>query len=254
MSLAAIQRDFRCWLIDAPNQMKTRAIAGSGLDVYHNAYRVRLSDCLRETFEKVFLWLGEDAFLAAARAHIEHTPPHGWTLGVYGAGFDHTLRALYPNDPEVAELASLDWALCRAFDGSDADTVASTALASIDWDVAVLSLVPTAQIFDAVTNAGAIWSALSAGESPPAAALLPAPAAILVCRQGLTPCFRTVDAIEHQALKMIAAGKTFGAVCAALVERSGPDTGVQQAGAMLGQWLHDGLISDAKWCVAAARS
>lgn len=254
MSLAAIQRDFRCWLIDAPNQMKTKTIAGSGLDVYHNAYRVRLTDCLRETFEKVLLWLGEEAFLEAARDHIERTPPHGWTLGVYGMGFDHTLRTLYPDDPEVADLARLDWALCRAFDGADADTVASTGLVEIDWDLAVLRLIPTVRIFDTVTNAGAIWSALSAGENPPAVAVLPAPGAILVWRQDLTPCFRTVDAIEHQALKMIAAGKTFGAVCAALVARSGPDTGVQQAGAMLGQWLHDGLISDAKWCVAAARS
>ena len=76
MNLAAIQRDFRCWLIDAPNQMKTRAISGCGLDVYHNAYRVRLTDCLRETFEKVLLWLGEEAFLEAARDHIEtHAAP-----------------------------------------------------------------------------------------------------------------------------------------------------------------------------------
>lgn len=244
MSLAAMQRDFRAWLLDAPNDMACRIVAPSGLDVYHNAYRVQLADCLRETFEKVFLWLGEGAFLAAARSHIERTRPHGWTLGVYGAGFDHTLAALYPDDPEVAELARLDWALCRAFDGPDAGTVLPIALAEIDWDRVVLKLVPTVRIFDAATNAGAIWSALSADDNPPAAALLPAPGAMLVWRQDFTPCFRTMEAIERDALEMVTAGKTFGAVCLALSVRSGEEAGVQQAGAMLGQWLQNGLICD----------
>lgn len=242
MSLAEMQRDFRAWLLDAPSDIERRTVARHGLDVYHNAYRVRLADCLQETFEKVFLWLGEDAFLAAARTHIERTPPHGWTLGIYGAGFDHTLAALYPHDPEVAELARLDWALCRAFDGPDAGAVLPTALGAIDWDRAVLKLVPTVRIFGAETNAGAIWSALSAGDNTPAAAMLPAPGAMLVWRKDFTPCFRTIEAIEHEALGMVTAGNIFGAICAALVERSGPDAGVQQAGAMLGQWLQNGLI------------
>jgi hypothetical protein len=242
MSLAEMQRDFRAWLLDAPNGIERRATPRCGLDVYHNAYRVQLADCLRETFEKVFLWLGEDAFLVAARTYIEGTPPHGWTLGAYGADFDRTLAALYPGDPEVAELARLDWALCRAFDGPDARTVLPAALGATDWDRAVLRLVPTTRIFGAATNAGAIWSALTAGDTPPAAAMLPAPGAMLVWRQDFTPCFRTIEAIEQEALELVTAGKTFGAVCSALVAKLGPDAGVQQAGTMLGQWLHNGLV------------
>jgi hypothetical protein len=244
MNLAAMQRDFRGWLTDAPAAMEqwVDADARPGLAVYHNAYRVQLVDCLRDTFEKTLLWLGDDAFTDAAREHIESTPPHGWTLGVYGDGFGQTLGGLYPDDPEVAELAWLDWALGRAFEGGDAAPVTPHVLAEVDWDTAGLVLSPTMQIAAARTNAGAIWSALSAQDDPPVAAMLPELGAMVVWRQDFTPCFRTVGAIEAFALERIVAGATFGTLCHALIERCGEDAGVSQAGALLGQWIGDGLI------------
>ena len=75
------------------------------------------------------------------------------------------------------------------------------------------------------------------------AALLPEPGAMLVWRQEFTPCFRTVEAIEAIALKHIIAGATFGALCLLLIERRGEQAGVSQAGALLGQWIGDGLIT-----------
>lgn len=245
MSLAAMQRDFRGWLLDAPVAMEqwVNADAQAGLAVYHNAYRVQLIDCLRDTFEKTLLWLGDDAFMDAARAHIESTPPHGWTLGVYGDGFTRTLGKLYPADPEVVELAWLDWALSRAFEGRDAAPVPADRLAVVDWDNAGLTFVPTMQIAAARTNACAIWSALSAQDDPPMAALLPEPSAMLVWRQGFTPCFRSIDAIEASALGHMSVGATFGALCHALIERCGEAAGISQASTLLGQWIGDGMIT-----------
>ena len=242
MTLAALQRDFRDWLINAPNGISQTPGMRAGLAIYHNGYRVRLCDSLRETFERLVLWLGEENFLAAAKSHIEGHPPRGWTLGVYGEDFPDTLAALYPDDPDIAELARLDWMLSRAFDGADA--VIQPMPDAIDWDNAILRFVPTFRVDAAHTNAGAIWSALSAGETPPAAARLPAPAMLLVWRQELTPCFRTIPADEQAALEMMQAGLRFGALCAALVEKLGLEAGVTQAGAYLGQWLADGLIAD----------
>ncbi len=164
-------------------------------------------------------------------------------MGVYGDGFDRTLSRLHPEDPEVAELAWLDWALSEAFEGADAAPLDPAALADVDWDNAVLTLVPTLRMGSAHTNAGAIWSALSAEIDPPAAAMLPESGAMLVWRQDFTPCFRTIEAIEHDALAQIGTGATFGALCSALIGRCGEDAGVTQAGALLGQWIGDGLIT-----------
>ena len=245
MTLAALQRDFRNSLIDVPVEMDQwmDEPARAGLAIYHNAYRVQLVDCMRETFEKTLLWLGDDTFTEAARTHIETTPPSGWTLGVYGEGFDRTLARLYPDDPEVTELPWLDWALSRAFEGPDAASLDPAKLVNMDWDNAVLKPVPTFRMGDAHTNAGAIWSALSAGNNPPAAAMLPEPGAMLVWRQDFTPCFRTIDAIERDALGLINAGESFGALCSNLIDRCGEEGGISLSGTLLGQWISDGLIA-----------
>lgn len=246
MSLLATQRSFRAALIGDLDDVAVHfgdEAAATGLAVYHNAYRVQLVDCLRETFERLDAWLGSEAFALAALAHIAEHPPHGWTLGVYGDRFDATLARLYPEDPEVAELAWLEWTLSTAFAGTDAAPLSAASLPTIDWDNARLDFVPTLQIGEATTNVGAIWSALSAGEMPPTAERLPAPAALLVWRQGYTPSFRTIDEDERQALALMLSGSTFGELCLAQVERWGADEGVSRAGKHLGQWLHDGLVT-----------
>jgi hypothetical protein len=244
MTLAALQRDFRDWLVGAPNGMADNPHLRAGLDVYHNAYRVRLCDSLRETFERLFLWLGEDRFLAAARAHIESHPPRGWTLGVYGADFPDTLAALYPDNPDIADLAQLDWMLSRAFDGSDGAAISQAALADADWETATFRFIPTISFGTMHSNAGAIWSALSAGERPPSAIPLPAPSPLLVWRQDLVPCFRILEPEEAAALNMMREGLPFNGLCTVQAENLGAEAGIAQAGAWLGQWLQDGLIAE----------
>ncbi|KQX20707.1 MULTISPECIES: HvfC/BufC N-terminal domain-containing protein [unclassified Sphingomonas] len=244
MSLVALQRDFRAWLVDGDTAAAARIgdRATAGLAVYQNNYRAQLVACLEEAFERVHAWLGDGAFRAAAAAHIDAAPPGHWTLDAYPSGFVATLAALYPDDPEVAELGWLDHALADAFAGPDAEPLALDVAAAIDWDAAVLPLSPTLAIADATTNAAAIWSALSAGEMPPPARRLDEPAALIVWRQGYAPCFRTIDARERRLLAQARAGRTFGDLCASLTDELGARGGIAAAGAVLGQWLRDGLI------------
>ncbi|MES2055365.1 MAG: DNA-binding domain-containing protein [Pseudomonadota bacterium] len=244
MSLIALQRDFRRHLLDEAGAVRSWVAPEAlvGLPVYHNAYRVQLTDCLAEAYPQLHAWLGGEGFVAAARCHVECTPPSGWTLGVYGVGFDRTLAKLYPDDPEIAELATLEWMLAEAFEGMDAEALSPVAIAAIDWDRARLSFVPTLRLEPACTNAGAIWSALSANAAPPGAAILPEPAAMLVWRQEFTPCFRTIETIERDALQKMAVGAGFADLCAWLVAARGEAAGVALAGAMLGQWFADGLV------------
>ncbi len=244
MNLLELQRDFIGWLGDASGEA-TRPLgsaAAAGLAVHQNNYRSQLVDGLSETFAKLRAWLGHAAFNEAAMAHIAQTPPHAWTLGAYGEGFDRMLAGLYPDDPEVAELAWLEWELCRAFEDTDSATLAAQELATIDWDHAELVLAPTLRIGRVTTNAGAICSALAAEQTPPAAMILPAPAAMLVWRQEFTPCFRTIEATEEEALRFIRNDASFSALCASLIEAQAESEGIARAAAFLSQWLRDGII------------
>lgn len=244
MSLIELQRDMRAWLTRDDPQAAARLAAPSapGLGVYQNNYRAQLVACLEETFERTLAWIGGAAFHDAVVAHIDRVPPSSWTLDAYGRDFPDTLALLYPDDPEVTELAWLDNALGEAFVGPDAGALTADDLAAIDWDGAILRLPPTLDIGPLVTNATAIWGALAEGGTPPAVTLLPETGAIMVWRQDAVSRFRAIDQYEHQSLLAVRAGMPFAMLCTALVDALDEEAGIARAGAMLGQWIGDGLI------------
>jgi hypothetical protein len=244
MNLAALQRDFRSWLTVEASDAAARFgdPAEPGLAVYLNNYRSQLMACLSESFATVRAWLGEAAFDAAAASHIDRLPPSNWTLDAYGREFPDTIDALYPEDREVGELAQLERDLGLAFVGQDAESLDLAALTQIDWNNATLELVATFSLLPVSTNAGAIWSAISAGETPPAAAVLDAPAVIAIWRKEYSPTFRTLEPVEAQAIFMVADGRTFGEICGAVIHKIGEVEGPQVAGNLLGRWISEGMV------------
>ena len=246
MTLLDLQRDMRAWLrsdSDTPVRRLGGASAAPGLRVYRNNHRASLIACLDESFARTRDWIGGAAFADAIDAHIARVPPSSWTLDAYPRDFPATLGGLYPNDPEVAELAWIEYALGEAFVAANAPTLAANELADRDWDRAILHFTPSLDLAEAHTNAAAIWSALGAGEMPPAAQILPEPGATLVWRAHDVSHFRTLDAQEFQAVLMARAGLSFARLCTALVDTLGQDEGVACTGKYLGRWLADGLLS-----------
>ncbi len=250
MKLLDVQRSFRDWLTAESDEAAARlgSAATPGLAVHLNTYRSQLLVCLGESFGVLRAWLGETAFEAAAATHIDRVPPSSWTLDAYAQDFPDTLSDLYPDDPEVGELARLERELSRIFVEVDCtpvtpDTVDPAHWQQIDWDRAILQLVPGFALLPVTTNAAAIWSAISNGLTPPPAASLDVPARLAVWRKGFTPRFRTLEPAEAVALDQVAGGITFGALCTLMIERSGDVEGPNLAGAWLGQWLRDGLIA-----------
>jgi Putative DNA-binding domain len=250
MKLLEVQRSFRDWLTAESDEAAARLgrAAAPGLAVHLNTYRGQLLSCLGETFGVVRAWLGETAFAAAAATHIDRVPPSSWTLDAYARDFPDTLSALYAADPEVGDLARLERVLADVFVATDCTPVTPGSVDQgewerIDWDRAVLHLVPGFALLPVTTNAAAIWSALSNSRPPPPAASLETPAQLALWRNGFTPSLRTLDPAEAAALEQIAGGCTFGALCALMIERCGAVEGSQLAGGWLGLWLRDGLIA-----------
>lgn len=241
-----MQRTFLDFLLDQPTDIPVAVNggAGPGLAVYHNAYSAQLIACLKDSYERLWAWLGDDAFEAAARHHITLHAPTSWTLGDYGSGFAHTIDTLYPEDPEVAEIAALDWALRRAFDGPDASPFDPSRLAEIDWDDAVIHFVPTLELLPVKTNCGAIWTAIAGGDEVPAAQMLPERGWARVWRVELQPHFATIEDTEREAIQCAASGLSFARLCDRLAEKIGVEEAVLLAGRYLSSWLQDGLIAD----------
>src|SRR4029077_8430639 len=142
MNLAALQRYFRSWLTVEASDAAARfgEHAAPGLAVYLNNYRGQLMACLVQSFGAVRAWRGNPAFDGAAATHIDRRPPHSWTLDAYAIEFPDTLDALYPQDPEVVDLARLERDLGLAFVARDASQLTLPDIALIDWSSAILEL------------------------------------------------------------------------------------------------------------------
>jgi hypothetical protein len=244
MTLADMQRDFQSWLTTASDDAARRLGGGAmaGLSVYQNNYRAQLVGCLEESFPWVRVWLGEDTFLHAAISHIDSHPPHSWTLDAYPGDFNETLRALYPDNPDLHELAWIEHALADAFVAPDAEPLPLETLSAIDWDTARLRLAPSFLSHVATTNAESIWSALWEQKTPPESEMLSEPGGLIVWRRRYTSCLKQVDALEYDALLHLRENGEFAALCDMLVDRLGNEEGVARAGTLLAGWLGSELI------------
>ncbi|QUN32438.1 putative DNA-binding domain-containing protein (plasmid) [Cupriavidus sp. KK10] len=245
MSLAALQKDFHAWLTTtSPDAAQRIAPAATGgLAVYQNNYRAQLVGCLETSYPRVHEWMGDEAFLATAVAHIASHPPHAWTLDAYADGFGETLAARYPDNPDLHELAWIEHAMSQSFIAADAAPLAPDALQDVDWDAARLVLAPSVRIRTATTNAGDTWSALSDGVALPESEMLAAPAGLVVWRRAFGCYLHQVDALERDALTLMQNDGRFDTLCEWLVERLGEDDGIARAGALLGNWLGSDLIA-----------
>ena len=245
MSLLELQQDFRHWLIaESPDvELRMGGRAEPGLAVYLNNYRAQLMACLSESFAILHAWMGETEFAAAAAAHIDRVPPHSWTLDDYAVNFAETLAGRYSTDPEIVDLARLECQLGLAFTGADAVRFDVATLDGIDWEAARICFVPTFALLPVRSNAGAIWSAIRAGD-----AAIPSPTflenvTVAVWRNEFVPTFRTLEDDEAEALRKLQDGASFGTVCEWLVSRAGEEQGPATAGGYLRSWLNEGMIA-----------
>lgn len=215
------------------------------LRIYHHAYRARLVDALRDSFGHTATYLGDEWFDADALAFVESHPSTQSSLNSYGADFAAWLLGRHPRDPDIGELAALDWALRRAFDGPDSAALDLAALAGVApdaWSRISFALVPTCARLVMSHNTLALWQALDQGDTPPTAQALPEPREVLVWRRGHQPHFRSPAALESQALAGLRAGHSFAAVCEQLALDFPQLDVTVEGGTLLRRWVDEELL------------
>lgn len=255
---AAVLREQQRALVDAivAGRQRSDLFAPNGrggpalIDAYQIAYVVRLTGALRDNFEVLARAMGDEAFDALAAAYIATHPSRQPSIRWFGHRLAEFMAAqgdadspLVPH-PALVDFARMDWALRDAFDGADATPIGREALAGIaPQQFARLRWVPLpsmklVQLDWAIESA---WAALRASldddsrPEPELPAPEHAPHTLLVWRPALTTLWRSLDAAEAEALRGVAAGKDFAALC----EHAGRP---ERAAGWLAQWLSEGLL------------
>jgi uncharacterized protein (UPF0276 family) len=224
---------------------KPPATSEHRLGIYHHAYRARLAEVLADSFAKTNLYMGSDVFNEVATAYAVQQPPCMRGLSRYGANLPAYLATLYPDNPELFELAQLDWDLRSRFDGADAPALEASTLANTvdhsSWLGRSAPLHPSLLLRSVRSNVAQLWRAMDADEEVPAVHVSDAPKTLAVWRKALQPHFQILDDDEAAFLHCLAQGPSIEEVAAALVitpALSDP----QVLGKWLRAWLENGFL------------
>ncbi|MFZ6747068.1 putative DNA-binding domain-containing protein [Undibacterium sp. JH2W] len=252
-SLKNLQTDFQEFILgqrDTGRMHKHLAVTpGLGhearLDIYYQAYRLRLRDALSEAYSKTHAYLGDELFYQACAAYIKAHPSQFRNLRWFGDKFAALLRKQFAEHPQVAELAQFEWALGTAFDAPDHPILALSDLATVsDWETVGLRTSSSLQFISMRWNSVAIWLALNEDQEPPAPDSIDSaekPATWIVWRKQLQAHFRCLGTEEAEALRQLGLGQRFADVCERAADKN-PDI-ASEIGGWLQTWVVDEMLA-----------
>lgn len=215
------------------------------LDIYRDAYRLRLGEVLESDYPALHSSLGAQAFEALAAEYLAAHPSTFRNVRWFGGALAGFLRGHDP-DPMHAELAQFEWTLGLAFDAPDLPAVAFADVAAIApeaWTDLRLQAHPCLQQLKLRTNAVAVWNAFTAEQPALPGEVLESAVEWAVWRKNHAPWFRSLPQDEAWALAAMREGSTFGEICAGLCDWVAEAEAALRAAQLLRGWVDEGWIA-----------
>jgi hypothetical protein len=253
MQLRKLQQEMQRELLNEASSIRSAVIdapplpAQARLDIYRNAYRIRLVEALDDTYSVLHKLLGDEMFAALGEMFVAAHPSVHRSIRWYGSELAEFLKRCPPfaGQPIFAELALLEWTLAAVFDSADALPVQRVALAAVDasaWGDLQFKFHPSLRRLHLQWNTAAVWQSMSRDETPPDPACGEHPVPWLLWRQNLQNYFRSMAPDEAAALDSALRGDTFGEICAALADWLPEDEIPLRAASLLSLWADSGII------------
>lgn len=176
--LAERQRGFAAALLDSEAELPPGLVGPDGVPssrrfaVYRNNVVAGLADGLKSTFPAVCRIVGDEFFIAMARAFVVAEPPRSAMLLEYGGGFPDFIARFPPaaSLPYLADVARIESAWREAFHAAEAAPLPPAALAALPQDRLTelrLHLHPSLRLVSSRYPALTIWR-MNTGDGVPA--------------------------------------------------------------------------------------
>jgi len=215
------------------------------LDIYRNGYPARILESLGEAFPATANILGDGSFANLVRRYLAGVDLHSYNLNDVGERLADHCRAdpLSEELPFLGDLASLEWAILRAFHSRDREPVDPTAFATYDmedWERAVLEFQPSLAVVESAWPIRDLRDTMNVDRADIAIDLVDRPQVVLVHRRGLDVDVRVIDRRERDALETMRSGVTLASAMENLHQAGQSPEDVMR---MFGAWIADGLIT-----------
>lgn len=255
-TLRQLQNDFQSFILRGGDHMEDQVqgteklSAETRLDVYYQAYRLRLLEVLEVDFPALQAFVGEERFERIGREYIDAYPSEHFSIRYFGRAMSRFLGVLpYQREPWLAELAAFEWALGEAFDASDTPPLTAKALSAIPldaWPEVRLHLHPSERRLNFRWHVPAVWQAVDRHETPTPPVRNELAIPWLIWRRDLKNYFRSLQQDEAWALDAISAGLTFGEICEGLGQWMADSEAAVRAARLLTLWVEEGLLVSGK--------
>ena len=180
--LKKLQQDFMQYLL-LPNQQTGEQFhnwvseqsglpAASRMQIYANAYLMRLRETIDTDHEILGMYLGDDLFEKMVEGYVRQHPSTFRSLRQFADALPDYLAKdeFFSQYPLLSELAAFERRLINAFDAADSETASFAELQAIApelWPNIHFRFHPSLQLFSCSTNAVESWQALKAEQAPP---------------------------------------------------------------------------------------
>jgi hypothetical protein len=249
--LATVQRQFRDYVLRNDPAIAGKVTgtakvdASTRLEIYANAYRLRLLEVLQLDYEALHTLVGDREFKSLGRAYIDRYPSAHPNIRWIGGNMCRFLRenTSYCAHPVLAEMAAFELALRSAFDAGDMDPLTVDEVAAVPadaWPTMRPVLQPSVQRLNFAWDTAILWKAIDADEIPPQPQRLDLTMGWVVWRKELKPQFRSLEAA---ALDAVLRRQPFTVICEELCEWIDAQDVALRAATLLKRWVSEGMIA-----------
>ncbi|ASQ45224.1 HvfC/BufC N-terminal domain-containing protein [Legionella clemsonensis] len=252
-TLFHLQEMFQNYLLSGSKAIEQAVVdsekvsAAKRLNIYRNAYYIRLLECLASNFPMLREYVGLEAFQEIGRAYLEKNPSSYRSIRWFGDSFSTYLKSI--EEDCLAELAQFEWSLTLAFDAADARVVTIEEMANVapeHWATMTFAPHPSLQQKHFYWNIVPIWQAIANDQPLPKPVKKAEAITWVVWRSNYRSRFYSLAEDECWAMRAMIQGANFGEICTGLGEWHDEEQVGMQAASLLKSWIQSELLSEIK--------
>lgn len=253
-ALKTLQDEFQDYLISGNNKVlpsiapDERVSSVRRLQIYFDAYRIRLNEILKLDFPKTHTLMGDHAMDEAFERYLSLYPSTHFSVRYFGQYFATFLKneKPYSDVPVLAEMALFEWSLSHTLDAKDASIVTQQDLGKIspqDWADLQFNFHPsvTSDVF--AWDTPQLWQDIDLEREPRDPKIQPAPLRWVFWRKGLRTLFQSCTATENIMFEAVLANQSFAQMCEALMDTLPQDSIPMTVAQTLFKWISEEMIS-----------